>query len=187
VFSLCQIKYNRFVKTVDSTSDGPVEKIPRIEFIKNGTNVDLMGAENVLTFLQSDCGELRMGDSSFLIHTSTSNGLNNKSVLRNGDKACSEPALTDYSFISIELIFDDDIDQTAHKMRLRMGSDNYYVVGNAIDSLFVTYYAHKYLNLENVSRKYTINVVDGDVNCFSVTQDDRIILGKTEYTLSRPQ
>ena len=185
-FSLCQIKYNGFVKIMgmpDSSIDNNAN--PQIEFICQGTKVDFADAERVLTFLQSDCGDLRMGDSSFLINSVTSGGLNNKSVLRNGDKVRSELELTEYSFISIELTFDDDDKRIAHKIQLKVGDDNYNVVGNVIDAGFITYYAHKYLNLTNVSQKYTVNVVDGDVNCFSMTQDDRILLGKTEYALSR--
>jgi hypothetical protein len=177
-FSLCQIKYNGFVKIVSPSADSLTDtKVPLLEFIREGTKVDL------LTFLQSGSGELRMDDSTRLIYSVTNNGIRDISMLQNGDKVRSELESTDYSFISIDLVFDDDVIQTSHKIQLKVGDENYYVVGNVIDAGFITYYAHKYLNLQSPSRKYTLNVVDGDVNCFSMTQDDRMLLGKTEYTL----
>jgi hypothetical protein len=187
-FSLCQIKYNGFVKYA-SAPDSSVDNnaVPQIEFITRGVKVDIADVKNMLTFLQSDSGELRMGEHSFLILISTINGVHNKLMLQTGDKLCTDPELTEYSFISIELVFDDDVNQTAHKILLKVGDDNYYVVGNVIDAEFITYYMHKYLKLklENYSQKYTLNVVDGNVNCFSMTQDDRMLLKKNEYTLSR--
>lgn len=180
LFSTCQIKYNQISKYIlfnpfltNSFLTNPLSKIAegRFEvFCANQTGLKEPVDEIVSI-------KMKMDENVMLMYSDTQqNGQQNKVMIRNGDELSASPTLVNYkcanySFISVELVLDDG---TVHKILLKNGDDNYYIVGNVIDKTFIAYYTKKYLNFEEAPQKYTLNIVDNDANFSAMTQDDSI-------------
>jgi len=83
-------------------------------------------------------------------------------------------------FILIELIANNQtikIDFAAH-------GDNYYVVGNIFNYRFINYFVNRYHKVESLE-KYTLNIIDNNVNMIEVREVDSIKLDKNTYTIIR--
>lgn len=177
-------------------NDAVLETVRHGKVTQSVSNDDV---KKLLRYITTAGNELKMDNDTFLIYTPpSSNCRKNKVLFFNGDyvtydeidKKLVNYEQTSYSFLSIEIQF---LKTTTGKscefkgMRLKTDTENYYVSGNTIDPRFVTYYARKYFNLhfdENSPVEYTINVVDGNADFFSVTQDKRIVFGKHGYKVS---
>jgi hypothetical protein len=93
-----------------------------------------------------------------------------------------------YKFISIILRFTLDIN-TTHEIKLSNDEYNFYIVGNKINIDFVLYYCKNILNLKGVideliindMLRYTLSIVDADVNMIDICENDEIILYENSY------
>lgn len=205
LFSILQIRYNRFIKYIElpllanggeskNRNKSNKSNEPHAELFFNGGAIQfdeqsiLCGKKdmtNMLHFLQNAQNNVQMSNDSMLVYTNPhENGAQDKVVLRNGDKIRvleSDTGLLDYEqsecgFISFEMVLDD---LTTHQIQLKNGNDNYHIVGNVIDRTFIAYYAKKYLNFREAPQKYTLHVVDGNADFFTMTQDDSILFEKS--------
>ena len=193
LFSVLQIKYKRLVKPNehplirDRTDERKIElffegdHIP-LEFPPCEQGVTLMkNLTTMLRFLQNKHGDIRMSEDSMIIYTNPGkNGQQDKVLIRNGNKINildSGGTILDYtrsksgSFLSFEMVLED---LTTYPIQLDNGVDNYYIVGNVIDRTFIAYYAKKYLKFQEAPRKYTLHIVDGNADFFTMTQHDTI-------------
>jgi hypothetical protein len=197
LFSVLQIKYKRLVKPVehplirDRTDEHKIELFyegdaVQLEFPTfqqgQGQRQGIKEMTKLLRFLQNKHGDVRMSNDSLIVYTnSRAQGVQDKVILRNGDKInILEPDkgdIFDYkrtkcgSFLSFEMVLED---LTTHPIQLNDGLNNYYIVGNVIDRTFIAYYSKKYLKLSEAPQKYTLHIVDGDANFFTITQDETI-------------
>jgi hypothetical protein len=194
VFSVLQIKYHRVTKTLKHPYVGDRTDEYQIELFHKGDPIQLefpnQDVTKMLCFLKNSQGETLMGDESLVVYTNFfENGVNDKVLLRNGCNininANIETSVLDYeqagfTFISVELVLDD---LTTCSIQLRNGDDNYYIVGNVIDRRFIDYYTKKYLNFKEDIQKYTLHIVDGNANFFTITQEDAIVFEKSRHVL----
>ena len=194
LFSVLQIKYKRLVKPVERPLIGDRTDEHKIELFYEGDALQLgfpsfqqgcgQGMKemtNLLRFLQNKHGDVRMSKDSLIVYTNPSNCIfRDKVILRNGDKINildSSETIFDYKrtnyngFLSFEMVLED---LTTYPIQLNNGEYNYYIVGNMIDRAFIAYYSKKYLKLSEAPQKYTLHIVDGNADFFTMTQDDVI-------------
>jgi hypothetical protein len=200
-FSVLQIKYKRFIKTSgeNRVSEEDISKRKQIELFYDGDQIPIefnhvrpvKNMTNVLYFLQNGSGEIKMNDKSMIVYSNPrENGVIDKVILSNGDKINVDESgdsvlyyePTEFTFISFEMVLDD---LTTHPIQLKHGDDNYYIVGNVINRTFIEYYVKKYLNFQEVPQSYTLHIVDGNADFFTMNQDDTIIFEKTTSTKSK--
>ncbi len=183
-FSTCQIKYNQISKYIffGSFLTNPFLTSPLSKSSEGRFEVFLKGLKEPVepvdaTVTETVSMKMKMEENVILFYSETQpNGQQNKVMFRNGDELSASTTVVNYkcanySFISVDLVLEDD---TVHKILLKNGDDNYYIVGNVIDKTFIAYYTKKYLNFEEAPEKYTLNIVDNDANFFTMTQDDSI-------------
>ena len=136
---------------------------PAVEFIKNGKIVDF----------QEDC------DCHFRIYSQN----NEKRIIKSTSKGKTF-IKSSVSFI----LFTIELNNTTISLKLSGDDYNYYLVGNVIDSRFLWYFLNKHYNLgltEPVTN-YTLNIIDNNVNiysitypeCFEITLDGIRVFGK---------
>lgn len=198
LFSVLQIKYKRLVKPVeyplirDRTDEHKIELFYEGDAIQLGFCASQQGQGDghgqgikemtkLLHFLQNKHGDVRMNQDALIVYTNPGKCVSrDKVILRNGDTInilSPGEIIFDYKrtscndFLSFEMVLED---LTTHPIQLDNGDDNYYIVGNVIDRSFIAYYSKKYLKLSEAPQKYTLHIVDGNANFFTITQDDTI-------------
>jgi hypothetical protein len=145
-------------------------------------------------------GKLLLNDTSYIIYNApTSNGAYDKMVIT--DKTFKNVTWSDnkiiykcakYDFMSVQLKFINDPDDTVYNISLKTCEYNFYIDGNVLNRDFIMYYCNHILKIGNKlqdlmsSNKkkltYTLTIVDTDVNVLNVTDEQSIILGECAYT-----
>lgn len=76
-------------------------------------------------------------------------------------------------FLSINLIIPN-----VDPINIVLKKDNYdfYIVGNTIDKTFINHYLKNIISIEEYIDNYTLEVIDNNVNMFTLTQDEYIFL-----------
>lgn len=222
VCSLCQIKCRNIASRIKlgfssmnqlTITDRPTVKLEMVSKgvehrFTNSDNDSCLNIQNIVLFFTKMRGSYNSlannhKEEECVIYTvdrPANNGVSDKviisdNVLSNsdfGDDAVLKYEYTDYNFMSIQLRFLEDPDSTSYVVKLKMPTENYYIVGNKLNYAFVLYYSKKYLNLgELIERltlldgtiQYEINIVDHDVNCFALDSDGEVVFQKTDYTV----
>ena len=88
--------------------------------------------------------------------------------------------ISETSFISFKI----KICEKEYNIRLSTPEYNFYIVNNEINHQWVKYYFNKYLdnNFMDIN-KYTIEIVDDNINFINITQNDKIIFKKETYEI----
>lgn len=88
---------------------------------------------------------------------------------------------TIFSFMSLQLLYKDN----NYTIELKNDNHNFYIVNNVLDKQFFRYYLKYFLNLDNVDDdfSYKIELLDQDVNLVLLTDEDKIIINKQDYTI----
>lgn len=137
-----------------------------IEFVKNGKKVDTY-------------------DCNFIIYSQ-----NNDKQLMNKERTFIKSSV---SFILFNIV----LNNTTISLKLSDDDYNYYLVGNVIDSQFLWYFLNKHYNLGLTEplMNYTLNVIDNNVNiytitypeCFEITADGIRVFGKITNNMTFDQ
>ena len=88
---------------------------------------------------------------------------------------------TDFMFMSLRLFWKEN----NFTIELKNDKHNFYIVNNILDKHFFTYYLKYILNLDNLEENitYKIELLDQDVNVLLLTDKDKIVLNKQDYTI----
>jgi hypothetical protein len=88
---------------------------------------------------------------------------------------------SDFMFISLRLFCKEN----NYTIELKNDKHNFYIVNNVLDKHFFTYYLKYILNLDNLEENitYKLELVDQDVNVLLLTDKDKIVLNKQDYTI----
>lgn len=87
-----------------------------------------------------------------------------------------------YKFLSLIVIFSED---ETYNIKLHSKKDNYYIIGNVIDKIFIKYYLEKYYNIkvtEDIS--YILQLIDQNVKINILNMDKKITLLENEYIIN---
>ena len=89
--------------------------------------------------------------------------------------------ITNFTFMSLQLLYKDN----NYNIELKNDKYNFYIVNNVLDKNFFTYYLKYILNLDNLEKdiSYKLELVDQDVNVLLLTDKDKIVLNKQDYTI----
>jgi hypothetical protein len=169
VFSLCQIKYNKiskYLKTILNLNQTDNKNLLILN--KNGEIIRETIISNPLHLNEND------KEYSGLVF------LDNKNVIFY--EKC--PDIFDYKvlpfhFINVELEYNNRM----YTMLLKTDSVNYYIVNNSLNTLFVKYYIQNVLHLainKNDTFQYKIYIIDHNVNCFTIDQNQELQLTDTD-------
>ena len=109
------------------------------------------------------------------------------------DRIVYEPCY--HRFLSVQLKLENDPNNTIYDVKMCKDNYSYYILGNRINVDFVRYYCNnvlyptdavtKMIDEEGLNLKYTLTIVDGDVNVLKLTEDDELIFGKQAYVLQK--
>lgn len=96
--------------------------------------------------------------------------------------------LCDYKFISMTIEITNSLDSSLNKtlnVKLQEENYNYYVVNNEIDSDIIWYLIHEQFDIysDSYDKKYIIHLIDQNVGMFDLTNEDKILLNKTDYKI----
>lgn len=88
---------------------------------------------------------------------------------------------SDFMFISLRLFWKEN----NYTIELKNDKYNFYIVNNVLDKHFFTYYLKYILNLDNLEENitYKLELLDKDVNVLLLTDKDKIVLNKQDYTI----
>lgn len=90
-----------------------------------------------------------------------------------------------FSFISINVKLIINCKEQSYQIKLSNETENYYIVGNKINKLVVSYMLKKQHGImrDEVSEKYVLELIDQNVNMFSLSEKNEIVLNETEYKI----
>jgi hypothetical protein len=98
------------------------------------------------------------------------------------------PLTPDYNqsklkFMSMEITHNDK----THKIYLKTGTYNHYIVNNVLNQNFFKYYLINILNIEinNDNFDYKISIIDYNVNIFELTENHYIIIKENDYEIKQ--
>jgi len=94
-------------------------------------------------------------------------------------------SLCEFSFISISVKLFVDCKEKSYPVKLSNDSENYYVIGNKINRLIICYLLKKQHGIvcDEITREYTLELIDHNVNMKTLTEKDEIILNETDYKI----
>jgi hypothetical protein len=78
-------------------------------------------------------------------------------------------------------------DDKSYTLDLCKDNTNYYIVGNVINCTFIKYYLKNVLNVtidNNIPFKYTLEIMDHNVNMIYLTEKDDIVIHKDDYIVN---
>ncbi len=78
-------------------------------------------------------------------------------------------------------------DDISYTLDLCKDNTNYYIVGNVINCAFIKYYLKNVLNVtidNNIPFKYTLEIMDHNVNMIYLTEKDDIVIHKDDYIVN---
>jgi hypothetical protein len=90
-----------------------------------------------------------------------------------------------FSFISINVKLIINCKEQSYQIKLSNETENYYIVGNKINKLVVSYLLKKQHGImkDDLSEKYVLELIDQNVNMFSLSEKNEIVLNETEYKI----
>lgn len=93
----------------------------------------------------------------------------------------SLPLNFDYTICKFTFMsFNVTVEGAKYPIKLSNDSENYYVVGNKINALLVSYLLKKQHNINSVN-KYELDIIDHNVNIKNFTEKDELILKENTY------
>jgi hypothetical protein len=203
-FSLCQIKYNQASRILFPSNTRENETVQKYQvnkvvlnamfynnslLIKNlecciekqGINIVIKNEEPMNYNLMIVSRFINNTDRKMMINYTNSHSLNNNNEIKdfNNIYNCQE---TEYKFVAINLIYNEK----SYQIQLITDAYNFYIVDNIIDNIFLHYYLTTMLKVptENINKfTYKLEIMDHNINMFSLTDTNYIILKKNDYTV----
>jgi hypothetical protein len=95
---------------------------------------------------------------------------------------CFEYEMCDYHFVSLNV----SINNKKYKLHLHNEKENYYLVNNKINSMFICYLLKKQhgIDIDSFDIKYTLEIMDHNINIKTITEKEEIIFNKKDYTVN---
>lgn len=105
-----------------------------------------------------------------------------RTITDSKDTQIIEYKKSNVSFVSVSLICDNE----TFDVNLNDNAYNYYVVGNCLDKTFFKYYMRHILlrNVDSRSFKYTVEIIDSDINILKINENQQIIINEDSYNIS---
>ena len=187
-FSVCQINFKKLSKLIIPyittfvsllNFDVSKEKNTMITFFKNGkleNHIEIEDNSDIINFIEN-------------IETFDLVILHDKKNNKTKNHYFREPHHLNEStirFISMMLIYENN----TYEIELSNNTHNYYIVGNIIDSRFLYYYLKYLLNhklCDNINDfKYTLEILDDNVNIIVIDETHKILIHENSYELITP-
>ena len=86
-----------------------------------------------------------------------------------------------FSFISLLMVVDDDIN---YQIKLSNDMENYYIVGNKINLLILSYLLKIQHNIIKKIQSYTLTIIDHNINMITITEKDEILFNENDYIIT---
>jgi len=105
---------------------------------------------------------------------------------KNLEDAMNNREKCDFTFLSVYVVLEvRGESQKNYVLKLKTETENYYMVGNKINSLFVCHYLYENYGVDYDYEKivYSMNVVDHNVSVVSLTEKDCLVFSKEKYTI----
>jgi len=146
-----------------------------IEFISNDNTVVYRTSVDKLDHEIKDNSDY----DAFIYSEPNDKNVNKKFMLCNHELPVTlEPS--NIRFIMIEL----NANNKTIRLDFTVHNNNYYVVGNIINSRFLNYFVNRYYEVKSLEN-YTLTIIDNNVNMIEIGVDDYIRLDKDAYTIIR--
>ena len=90
-----------------------------------------------------------------------------------------------FSFISITIQIFYKNEDRLYTIKLSNDYENYYIVGNKINRLFISYLMkNKFnINLDDVNNKYKMTFIDDSINIKNITEKEQIVFNENDYAI----
>jgi len=150
-------------------------KQKNIEFIKDNKVVEYKNKEYFVNKHDFICYD-------FFVYSDNKKSNNNiyKSIHFYVPKSF-EYSVCKYTFISFNIIFSQN---EIYSIELKDGINNYYVVNNRINRLFLFYLLNKKYGVDKKEDElYVLEFIDDTANIKHITEEDEIIFGLNDYTV----
>jgi hypothetical protein len=105
---------------------------------------------------------------------------------KNLEDAMNNREKCDFTFLSVYVVVEVRGESAKnYVLKLKTETENYYMVGNKINSLFVCHYLYENYGVDYDCEKivYSMNVVDHNVSVVSLTEKDCLVFSKEKYTI----
>lgn len=105
---------------------------------------------------------------------------------KNLEDAMNNREKCDFTFLSVYVVLEVRGESAKnYVLKLKTETENYYMVGNKINSLFVCHYLYENYGVDYDCEKivYSMNVVDHNVSVVSLTEKDCLVFSKEKYTI----
>jgi hypothetical protein len=89
--------------------------------------------------------------------------------------------LCKFSFMSVTVKFND----AKYQLKLSSETENYYIVGNKVNLLLISYLLKKQHNVscDEITGVYALDVIDHNVNMKTFNEKDEIVFSEHDYTV----
>jgi hypothetical protein len=175
----CKTKYNNLISVIDYLCGNDIDVVSEdtnnyLYYIKDGNVIDyyIEGIKEENNNIIYDFIVYEVNHNKILYEKEP---INKRSI-----------ELVSYKFIQVEVIFENN------NLFIQLSKDeyNYYITNNFIDSNFLLYFLRKHYSKEvekynnEYLMKYTINIIDYNVNIITVDNTKKITFCKNDYLIS---
>ena len=186
VYSKAQIFYMNIVKTVNKK----IEETPKLLKMKN--DLDLLlnqknGAVTMIEYIKNGVltNNLSMTECDFALYSrlDDSKSYLNKKIVYDLDESIDVYEVSTIKFLLVEF----KIGEKTYKIDLKTDAYNFYIVGNKFTKQFFQYYLTEILKITESADKFSLHVIDHEVNTVDLDfsdENDHILLEKTGYKVS---
>lgn len=121
-------------------------------------------------------------DKNLIIFSSYNGSGVDRCLLEGGTPWNCKIEKSNIKFISVVVSYADN-DYTI-MLDDKLSGHNYYIVGNCLTHNFIKYYLKTYLQVKvEQTIKYTLQVIDNNVNIVSLTHNDCLVINKDDYDI----
>ena len=186
MFSVIQIKLKNVQKYLYMTNPRIVELLEICGRRQIENNFDYV-LDGKIIYSTSTCSSKTDIPTSFdfIIYSDYKSVDNNKKILENvtGNQDVCDYEKSDIKFLLVEF----KIGEKTYKIDLKTDAHNFYIVGNRFTKQFFQYYLTEILKTAECSDKFSLKIIDHEVNNVELDfsdENDHILLEKTGYKLS---
>lgn len=163
IFSLCQIRYNKMSKYFNLSYKNKITNKILLLLDDDGIIISNLDLDDIK---YSDARLLLIDDKNVVFYEKYPDSFDYK--------------VSQIHFINVELVYNDII----YPLQLKTSSVNYYIVNNSLNTFFIQYYIRNVLKIpidEIKPFEYKLNIIDHNVNCFTLTQEQCLTFTETGY------
>lgn len=202
VYSVCQIKYNKYYKKINNVINPYITQIGN--YINKFKKLEKFKKRRLFKVIDNNGNILKShfveGNLNQIDYTHLKSITSNDKILLLCDKTESEsetayinnifftefPETFDfkeltYSFMMIEL----EYKQQKYVIDLKNNEFNYYIVNNSLNQTFFKYYLKNILNkkIDEDDFDYSVTIIDNCINIISLLPNQYIIFNEDDYKI----